>query len=134
MKLKSENIVNEEKDMEYKYRVNAISDEVVDDTKSGLSVTSSSMVDDSFLSCNDENLEREEKHIPIANAKKKSLPTKSIVRTRAKKGEPSTKANNFLSRRKEDHDSVGVSFNSNINSFNDDLSDAFAPAVGKWLW
>jgi hypothetical protein len=121
-------------DIEYQYRVNAVSDEAVEDTKSSVSVTTSSIVDSSFLSSINEKTEDEEKIDSKLKPEKKMVPRKVTATTRAKKGMPSTKTNRSLSRRKED-DSVGVSLNSNnINSFNDDLSVAFAPAVGKWLW
>ena len=90
------------------------------------------MVGDSFLSFKDDKLEVEEKSA-ATNVEKKPVQSKPTAPARTKKGMPSTKAARFLSRRK-DEDSVGVSLNSDINSFNDDLSVAFAPAVGKWLW
>ena len=127
-----ENVANNEKDEEYQYRVNAVSDEVVEDMRSSLSDTTSSMVGDSFLSFKDDKLEVEEKSA-ATNVEKKAVQSKPTAPARTKKGMPSTKAARFLSRRK-DEDSVGVSLNSDINSFNDDLSVAFAPAVGKWLW
>jgi hypothetical protein len=127
-----ENGFNGGNDIEYQYRVNAVSDEAVEDTKLSVSVTTSSIVDSSFLSSIYEKTENEENS--TVKVEKKMVPRKATATTRAKKGMSSAKTNRFLSRRKED-DSVGVSLNSNnINSFNDDLSVAFAPAVGKWLW
>lgn len=121
---------NEENDIAYKYRVNAVSDEVVEDMKLSLSEATFSIVGDSVLSSIDE---KQENATPIAKAVRENLATKRVAPTRSRKGIPSTKTNRFLSRRKEE-DSVGVSVNSDMNSFNDDLSVAFAPAVGKWLW
>ena len=117
-----EKVKQSENDAEYHYRVNAVSDEALEDIKSSISETTGG----SFLSS---TLEIEDKVSPALPTK----PSENIRDKKGAKGMQSTRATRFPYRRKEE-DSVGVSVNSGINSYNDDLSVAFAPAVGKWLW
>jgi hypothetical protein len=141
-KVSGNKLDHDSKDMEFQYRVCAVSDEAVEEIKSNGSEASFSMKFASFVSSKeepqgrdstypsyDESLERAEVPAPNETNSKRASSKKLVW---GKKAIPN-RSTNRVNRRKED-DSVGVSFNSGNNSFDDDLSVAFAPAVGKWLW
>jgi hypothetical protein len=131
------------KDIAFQYRVNAVSDEIVDGLETSESEATSTMLGGSFLSSKEDMQGKDSctTSRDCSNVKKsKAIPTEKKWKPLVKptKRIPESGIANMTKRvpesaRKEE-DSVGVSLNSALNSFNDDLSVAFAPKVGKWLW
>jgi hypothetical protein len=138
---------NNSSDLDVHRRVSAVSDEVVDEMKTNLSSASSSLPlslyeskdgpgKSSYLS----SIEgKESKDTPIQEqVVNQTLPRNHVAAKkppRARRGNPSTKATRRPIQQKED-DSIGVTVNSQLNTFDDDLSGVFAPVTksGKWLW
>jgi hypothetical protein len=135
---------NEEKLDQINCRVSAVSDEELNEMKTNVSYTSSFPASfltskeehegkDSYLSSKEE---KEGTDIPVLEkAKMETLAQGFGKRLKTKRGVPATKTNRRPTQRKEE-DSVGVTVNSQLNTFDDDLSGVFAPVTrgGKWLW
>jgi hypothetical protein len=130
-------------EMDVHRRVSAVSDELGDEMKTNLSSASSSLPSSLYESKDGPGKSSFLSSIEGKESKDTSIREQAVTQTlprnhvaaNSKPPKPSTKANRRPIQQK-DEDSIGVTVNSQLNTFDDDLSGVFAPVtkIGKWLW